>query len=206
MGDLLASPSAPDAITPILGYRLWEVRGEALCSLWFSAIPWAPQQKLRAACYEAQGPFPSAVLKRDRPLHAAPDPRCRCGLYAASDPEDLPRRWSGTREVIVCGVVALWGRVLVGERGWRGEFARPLALSYEEHSGLCGKLAADCGGVHCRSAMGRRKERRDYQPRRRSDRGAGLRRGVARRSARRACVIFAVAAEVVRNPGGSRAA
>jgi hypothetical protein len=187
VGDLLASPSAPDAITPILGYRLWEVRGEALCSLWFSAIPWAPQQKLRAACYEAQGPFPSAVLKRDRPLHAAPDPRCRCGLYAASDPEDLPRRWSGTREVIVCGVVALWGRVLVGERGWRGEFARPLALSYEEHSGLCGKLAVgDPDWRRFFIAAAAERYRVPVLP--------------------RILDAYAVAAEVVRNPGGSRAA
>ena len=39
--------------------------------------------------------------------------------------------------------------------------------------------------------MGRRKERRDYRSRRRPDRGAGLRCGIARRSARRACVVFA---------------
>ena len=64
MGDFDDSQTAPDAITPVIGYRLWEVRGDRLCSLCFSAIPWIPQQKLRAACYEPQGNFASAVLAR----------------------------------------------------------------------------------------------------------------------------------------------
>ncbi len=187
MGDFLASRDAPDAITPILGYRLWEVRGGRLCSLWFSAIPWAPQKKLRAACYEAQGAFPSAVLKRDRPLHGAPDSRCRCGLYAVSDPEDLPLRWSGTKEVIVCGVVGLWGRVFVGERGWRGEFARPLALSYEERSGASGKLTVgDPDWRQFLIAAVAERYRLPVLP--------------------RILDAHAVAAEVIRDPGGSRAA
>ena len=141
MRDFDDSRTAPDAIVPVVGYRLWEVRGDKLCSLWLSAILWTPQQKIRADCYEPQGTFASTVLGRDCPLHAAPDPHCRCGIYATSDPEHLPRSWSGTKQVVVCGAVGLWGRVVVGERGWRGEFARPLVLSYEEPWGLYGKLA-----------------------------------------------------------------
>ena len=134
MGDFLASRDAPDAITPILGYRLWEVRGGRLCSLWFSAIPWAPQKKLRAACYEAQGAFPSAVLKRDRPLHGAPDSRCHCGLYAVSEPEDLPLEEERIRRAVFRVEEAL-DRV----REVFGDELAPLALEHRiglEHDAL----------------------------------------------------------------------
>jgi hypothetical protein len=131
--------TVPDAITPLLGHRLWEIRHGALRSLWCGALPWAPHQRATAACHHPQGPLASRLTGRDLPLHAAPDPRCSCGIYAASAPEDLPTDWSGTRNVVVCGTVALWGRVVVAERGWRGQFACPVSLTYEPCPGWRGK-------------------------------------------------------------------
>jgi len=127
LGDL----TVPDAITPVLGHRLWEVRHGTLRSLWCGAFPWDPHGRATATCHHPQGPWVSLLTGRHLPLHAAPDPRCSCGIYAASAPEDLPASWSGTRDVIVWGTVALWGRIVVAERGWRGQFARPVTLTYE---------------------------------------------------------------------------
>jgi hypothetical protein len=53
---------------------------------------------------------------------------------------DLPTGWSGTRDLVVWGIVALWGRVVVGERGWRGQFASPVSLIYELSPGLKGTV------------------------------------------------------------------
>jgi hypothetical protein len=57
-------------------------------------------------------------------LHEAPHDGCRCGIYAYYRPDavgpDLPGR--------VFGVVEATGRILLGDRGFRAEHARILAL------------------------------------------------------------------------------
>jgi hypothetical protein len=62
--------------------------------------------------------------------HPAPADRCNCGLYANPDLEAL--RQHGlclAPDVIVLGQVALWGKVVVDEPSYRGEFAYPARLS-----------------------------------------------------------------------------
>ena len=143
----LAVPDSgvPDAITPVLGHRLWEVRQDRLWPLWFAWLPWVPQQVSRATCHQPQGPFASALAGRPLPLHSAPDPSCSCGIYAAAAADDLPSTWSGTKEVLVWGVVALWGRVVIAERGWRAQFAHPVSLTYQDLPGSGGKVAVSDG-------------------------------------------------------------
>ncbi|HTS72965.1 MAG TPA: hypothetical protein VMG74_04575 [Gaiellaceae bacterium] len=65
--------------------------------------------------------------------HAAPDPDCDCGIYAARSPEALvpylESAYPGRPSLgPVVGRVRLWGRVVSAERGWRGEYAYPDAL------------------------------------------------------------------------------
>jgi hypothetical protein len=136
----LTDLTVPDAITPVLGHRLWEVRHGVLRSLWCRALSWAPQQRSTAACHQPQGSLASQLAGRHLPLHAAPGPGCTCGIYAVSAPEDLPTDWSGTRELVVWGTVALWGRVVVAERGWRAQFACPVSLTYEPCPGWRGEI------------------------------------------------------------------
>jgi hypothetical protein len=154
--DAVAPLPVPDAVAPAIGYRLWEVRGEALRSLWFPAIPWEPNRVVRARCLQTQGELASRLAGRDLPFHAAPDPRCGCGVWAASSPDQLPAAWSGTREIVVCGVVAVWGRVVVAERGWRGQFARPVALGYEAPGGLARWRSPTPTGAFVISGVARR--------------------------------------------------
>jgi hypothetical protein len=69
----------------------------------------------------------TALPCRDGP---APTLDCSCGVYATSDLRDPGAAWrSGphyARHVI--GAVALWGRVVEHETGYRAQHARPIAL------------------------------------------------------------------------------
>jgi hypothetical protein len=107
-----------DRSDPVLGWRYWQLsaRSGNLRSVTQRRIEWPPHRGLRAHCTGAG--------------HSAPDPACDCGLYGARDLETL--REHGlclAPEVLVVGLVALWGRVIDDVAGWRGEFAYPARLS-----------------------------------------------------------------------------
>jgi hypothetical protein len=50
--------------------------------------------------------------------------RCTAGYYALRRPEDLAQYPHGN----VYGVVKLWGKVIPAERGFRAEYAYPVAM------------------------------------------------------------------------------
>jgi hypothetical protein len=64
-----------------------------------------------------------AACKHAR-LHAAPHVGCSCGLHATHEAEVLRR----TRTPAVLGRVALWGRVIEHDLGFRAEFGYPQSL------------------------------------------------------------------------------
>jgi hypothetical protein len=73
--------------------------------------PWTTFEPTRAAC---------------RKRHAAvPDVDCRCGLHAMRASDALRR----TRDPAVLGTVALWGRVVEHEHGFRAEWGYPQRLA-----------------------------------------------------------------------------
>ena len=119
----------PDSFTPVTGYRTWAL---GLGWLWSSQSPekvaWPATEPLRARCLKHG--FPSLFNPR-MPQHSAPDRDCACGIHAVYAPWDLeliePRRpWA-----LISGRVEGWGRVALGERGFRAEVARPLELFFE---------------------------------------------------------------------------
>jgi hypothetical protein len=64
--------------------------------------------------------------------HVAPDVECTCGIHAAREPASLWTYLRGRDEPAtvarVLGQVALWGRVIEHEHGWRAERAFPLSF------------------------------------------------------------------------------
>jgi hypothetical protein len=64
--------------------------------------------------------------------HVAPDVECTCGIHAAREPAPLWTYLHGRDEPAtvarVLGQVALWGRVVEHEHGWRAERAFPLSF------------------------------------------------------------------------------
>ncbi|MDD7968368.1 hypothetical protein [Actinomycetospora lemnae] len=102
----------PDLPAPILGWRTWRVgrraqrRADLIAPL--AGVVWPARRPMIAHCGSAG--------------HSPPGDRCRCGLYAVSDPGTL--EW-GPSDVEVLGVVALWGQVVEGTRGWRASHGYP---------------------------------------------------------------------------------
>lgn len=102
---------------PVMAWRAWTLSGRRdgsevrLRPIAGSSKPWPPLRPAQATCTRPR-------------RHPAPDLRCTCGLYATRTP-DLLRR---TRDPAVVGTVALWGRVIEHESGYRGEYAYPQRL------------------------------------------------------------------------------
>lgn len=126
--------NVPDRITPVVGWRAWKLvpwhaksDRHALLSLHFEQ-PWKPGRPLTASCDVPQ--------RRHVPLsctctpESAPATNCRCGIYAAREFQHVAKYVSGAPEldrgeILVVGRIALWGRVVEYEDGWRAEYGYP---------------------------------------------------------------------------------
>jgi hypothetical protein len=75
------------------------------------ARTWRPREVVEASC-------------RTSRWHDAPDPACTCGLHGTHGLEVLRK----TKCPAVLGRVALWGRVVEHEHGYRAQFAYPQRL------------------------------------------------------------------------------
>ena len=121
---------APDLAGHVVGFRKWKVVGDHLSS------PYIPfrwdSPTVQAACYPANRNLLFGEGWLETP-HDAPDPRCKCGIYAYYRP--APRGPIPDRSRIF-GVVRLWGRMEVHPEGMRAEHASIQALAY------CGELGA----------------------------------------------------------------
>jgi hypothetical protein len=105
------------SIEPIVAWRAWSLTGHRdgsellLRPVAGRSRPWRPLQVAEAACKHAR-------------MHAAPNVDCTCGLYGTHDVEILRR----TRAPAVLGRVALWGKVIEHELGFRAAFGYPQRL------------------------------------------------------------------------------
>jgi hypothetical protein len=61
--------------------------------------------------------------------HPTPVAGCTCGIYASSSLRTLVTSTPAMPAVSAVGTVALWGRVIEHERGWRAEYAYPDRLT-----------------------------------------------------------------------------
>jgi hypothetical protein len=137
MTDLAdATPSAPDLIDPIVGYRQWRLAGGVLMSL-FNDTRWR-RMDLTARC-DGGAHHPKCV----------PDHHCSCGIYAYYDP--CPRTASAVTRDLVAGAVVLWGTVELHATGLRAEHAQIVALelplSLGVKRGACRLLTAPTAGA-----------------------------------------------------------
>jgi hypothetical protein len=112
----------PDAAEPVTGWRGWMAvsrgKGEVGLSSIGYPLPWPPRKPWRASCMAARRPCPSS-----------PGGGCGCGIHALASLDEVLRHlphplWPP----LVVGTVSLWGRVVVGTKGWRAEYAYPRRL------------------------------------------------------------------------------
>ena len=102
---------------PVLAWRSWTLTGRRdgegllLRPVTAGSRPWRPREIAQATCRLAWS-------------HEPPHVDCSCGLHATLDLGFLRR----TRCPAVLGRVALWGRVIEHEHGYRARFAYPQSV------------------------------------------------------------------------------
>jgi hypothetical protein len=125
--------SAPDSIEPVVGWRCWRVidtpDGFELASV-NRTTRWPAGLALEATCSVDAS-------------HGTPVPECACGIYAARAPDLVVGCFPpvvrsaatiiapavlGYDTVVAVGLVSLWGDVIEGALGWRGQYAYPREL------------------------------------------------------------------------------
>lgn len=115
--------SHPHLQEPIEGWRVWNLSegegGPRLLPAGSGVDSWEPRRAAEARC-GASGILTASIGK-----HAAPDIRCRCGVYASRTLDAFERPRPAWPPAPVIGTVSLWGTVIEHERGWRGQFAYP---------------------------------------------------------------------------------
>ncbi len=127
--------SAEPIAVPIVGFRRWGCRRGALYSGIFVAGRFVPNPALAMIAPRAvPSPWPTDGDRHAKCFalggHPAPERGCTCGYsayYALPAEPDLPAPEAAW------GAVVAWGRVVECERGFRAEFARPIALLAAGH-------------------------------------------------------------------------
>lgn len=137
-------PEIPDAVQPLIGFREWSLReadgrSPELFSL-FHPTGWPVGAALSAVCLR-----PTTWPYRSAPAHrAVPEVACGCGIYAYLRPDFETFR--GAHGPRARGIVAGWGRYVLGGNGWRTQFARLVALlEHAENPRALERVAARYG-------------------------------------------------------------
>ena len=115
---------------PVLGWRAWAVTetaaGLRLGSVLYDEV-WTPGTTALATCRRREDFFAEPM-----PPHSTPSAACGCGFHAARDAADALSYLRGRNEpTTVCrilGEVAVWGRLVETEAGWRAAAAYPVRL------------------------------------------------------------------------------
>lgn len=154
----------PDSITPYIGIKCLEIRGDTLHSPQ-QGTAWPKRRRLEATCkyraiewelrdapegWEENFWVPSSLLTEGGTTQVGwpPDPapegktwvprpaeheiaKCKgpCGIYVVDTPQQcepyLRGSWHGHRVLVS---ISLWGQVVVGEKGARGQYAYPVRV------------------------------------------------------------------------------
>lgn len=118
----------PDLIEPVVGWRSWGL------------LPHDPTEPRLAPFAGELAGWPAGVATtavcpgQTGEPHAAPRVGCSCGLYAH---KTIGQLWAGhppmvNAPAVAWGTVALWGRVLEYETGYRAEYGCPQHLWTED--------------------------------------------------------------------------
>ena len=115
------------------GWRYWRLTPEPrLQSVSQRGFTWEPGRPLIARCAGA------GVAGHD-----VPDPGCACGVHASVDLAALQAEaLCLVPGPLVVGEVDLWGRVVIDDHGYRGQYASPCRLHVVEET-LTGVVSLD---------------------------------------------------------------
>lgn len=116
-------------------------------------VIWSPVLTARCSPLKLRRP-PDAGAQDPAADHRAPSPGCTCGIYAWYEPED-----AGILNARVFGAIQASGVVLMGDRGFRAERARIVAVVTRNR-----RLCAACEEAGIAVYRSRRSLLRDYPP------------------------------------------
>jgi hypothetical protein len=121
------------------GYRAWQVdrdwrflglHNTGLVSLSDSHYSWNPREPQRAECmlggWDCDCGLRFCPCCKSR-SHRSPAVGCSCGYYATYDPRSY-RQHVGTFGTFVHGCIKAYGRISLGTRGFRAEYAQVEAV------------------------------------------------------------------------------
>ena len=119
-------------MSPAIGFRVWRIdemlTGPRLASPHRYAV-WLPGVALKAECQDDWGAPALANPHRKQPGLTPPIEGCTCGIYAYHEANQMVEAITSR---LVGGAVLAWGRLTIHQEGFRAEFARPLALCYDQ--------------------------------------------------------------------------
>jgi hypothetical protein len=127
---------------PILAYRVWRVGTDGLLVSCTYECTWTPRARMDAHC----------CIRGTLHPQAAPVWDCSCGFYAFKTPAALAasRYTELSGALTVSGRVALWGRVIDHELGYRARYAYPQVLYLRgDRSDEVVRRLADCYAIEC---------------------------------------------------------
>lgn len=140
----------PDLDEAEVGWRAWTVNYDLprfglppkLHSATFKTHYWTPGRASMAAC------------SRGCPPDDMPGRSCKCGFYAAKSVKHLLRLGYASRchninggKVGVIGEVALWGKIVEGNQGYRAQYAYPTKLYLPFEANHLAKPLSEAYGV-----------------------------------------------------------
>lgn len=149
--DYVAFVQRPDDDTvPIVAWRCWNVDREILQRPLLRSLNdgyiWPTHAPLVAKCDVVvdtlrENADPKTEGKSPRELPHAPEDivvlDCTCGIWTTRTHEELTHAAHGE----IYGLVALWGKIVPHEHGYRGQRAYPLALIFNPHIDLADGFA-----------------------------------------------------------------
>lgn len=119
----------PDGITPLVGIRGWRYKDGKLWSC-YRDVEWPVGSPLNSECIHPLAfPYIEGGHKEKSKQHAPPTRTCTCGIYALnewepSNPKSV-RPWPSDA---ITGLIHGWGHIVLGSKGFRAQYAKPIAL------------------------------------------------------------------------------
>lgn len=125
--------SLPYVPNYVIGYRVWDIVvdvGSIERNIYLASFTghtrWPYRQALEAKCFR-----PQDLTPHHHTNSCPPDIACACGIYAYADAmrlvEEMQRMYSSL--IYTIGAIAMWGRVIRHQHGYRSQYAYPLSLN-----------------------------------------------------------------------------
>lgn len=131
--EALRESKVPDFSSPFIGFRVWQIRRHrGKLGLRYGRYglfcPYRNRFWHLDSVTEAECIPPDKEWRRVP--HEPPGSNCTCGLYAYNSLTELRTSIRPmTYLPLAVGLVLGWGRIVQHEKGWRAQYAKPVAIA-----------------------------------------------------------------------------